>query len=157
MNVSTGREFSYTNPQDDPHLYPAPPSGFQYDCEGRLCATPQEPVPNREQNEEDNQKKINKENDEKLIEGMRKILNEKDHKQLVKNIKIKQELSKLGSAVHSSGSSHNPWINRFTLYKDCPDAKEAEALIKEIDPECVIDYEIGYKEYLKPRKLLRVF
>lgn len=40
MNIETGREFSFTNPQDDPDLYPRPPPGFSYDLEGRLRATP---------------------------------------------------------------------------------------------------------------------
>lgn len=40
MNVETGREFPFTNPQDDPELYRTPPSGYQYDLEGRLVALP---------------------------------------------------------------------------------------------------------------------
>jgi len=40
MNRTTGREFSFTNPQDDPHLYPQPPAGFSYDLDGTLKAEP---------------------------------------------------------------------------------------------------------------------
>ena len=40
MNIETGREFSFTNPQDDPHLYPKLPSGFYYDLNGRVVALP---------------------------------------------------------------------------------------------------------------------
>ena len=40
MNINTGREFSWTNPQDDRELYPRPPPGFYYDLSGRLAAKP---------------------------------------------------------------------------------------------------------------------
>lgn len=40
MNSETGREFSFTNPQDDPDLYPTPPPGYHYDLEGMLKQTP---------------------------------------------------------------------------------------------------------------------
>lgn len=40
MDITTGREFPFTNPQDDPQLYPEPPPGFWYDLDGRLCAMP---------------------------------------------------------------------------------------------------------------------
>jgi hypothetical protein len=40
MDPATGREFSWTNPQDDPELYPTPPPGFRYDLEGHLVAIP---------------------------------------------------------------------------------------------------------------------
>ena len=36
MNIETGREFSFTNPQDDPHLYPKLPIGFSYDIYGKI-------------------------------------------------------------------------------------------------------------------------
>ena len=36
MNIDTGREFNFTNPQDDPDLYPTPPTGFSYDINGKL-------------------------------------------------------------------------------------------------------------------------
>lgn len=42
MDIETGREFSWTNPDDDPELYPTPPPGFYYDLEGRLVAKPKE-------------------------------------------------------------------------------------------------------------------
>lgn len=40
MNIETGREFGFTNPQDDPHLYAAPPPGFSYNIDGTLRAVP---------------------------------------------------------------------------------------------------------------------
>lgn len=40
MNIDTGREFPFTNPQDDPECYQPPPSGFDYDYNGRLIARP---------------------------------------------------------------------------------------------------------------------
>jgi hypothetical protein len=40
MDPRTGREFNFTNPQDDPELYPSPPAGFQYDIDGHLIAIP---------------------------------------------------------------------------------------------------------------------
>lgn len=40
MNIDTGREFPFTNPQDDPQLYAPPPPGFSYDLDGRLRAIP---------------------------------------------------------------------------------------------------------------------
>lgn len=40
MNIETGREFGFTNPQDDPQLYPRPPSGFRYNIDGTLQAIP---------------------------------------------------------------------------------------------------------------------
>lgn len=40
MDVTTGREFSYVNPQDDPHLYPQPPPGFAYSYKGTLMGFP---------------------------------------------------------------------------------------------------------------------
>lgn len=45
MNIDTGREFSFTNPQDDPELYPPAPPGFSYDLSGRLMALPFNSVP----------------------------------------------------------------------------------------------------------------
>lgn len=36
MNIETGREFCYTNPQDDPHLY----TPSYYGLEGGLRANP---------------------------------------------------------------------------------------------------------------------
>jgi hypothetical protein len=36
MNIETGREFCYTNPQDDPHLY----TPSYYGLEAKLRATP---------------------------------------------------------------------------------------------------------------------
>lgn len=42
MDVTTGREFPFVNPQDDPHKYPRPPPGFRYDIGGRLVAVPYE-------------------------------------------------------------------------------------------------------------------
>lgn len=38
MDITTGREFPFTNPQDDRHLYPTPPSGFSYDIYDHLVA-----------------------------------------------------------------------------------------------------------------------
>jgi hypothetical protein len=43
MNPATGREFSFTNPQDDPQLYPAAPAGFEYNLDGTLSAIPRAP------------------------------------------------------------------------------------------------------------------
>lgn len=40
MNSETGREFDFTNPQDDPHLYASPPPGFAYRYDGTLVASP---------------------------------------------------------------------------------------------------------------------
>jgi hypothetical protein len=40
MNIATGREFEFKNPQDDPHLYPKPPAGFYYRYDGTLAAIP---------------------------------------------------------------------------------------------------------------------
>lgn len=40
MNTNTGREFSFQNPQDDPHLYPPPPVGYAYTWDGRLIRQP---------------------------------------------------------------------------------------------------------------------
>jgi hypothetical protein len=40
MNCDTGREFDFTNPQDDPHLYAPPPTGFAYSYDGTLVAAP---------------------------------------------------------------------------------------------------------------------
>lgn len=40
MNIQTGREFTFTNPQDDPHLYANPPAGFSYRYDGTLIAVP---------------------------------------------------------------------------------------------------------------------
>lgn len=40
MDVTTGREFSETNPQDDPHLYPRLPAGLSYDFNGNVRAMP---------------------------------------------------------------------------------------------------------------------
>ena len=40
MNCETGREFNFTNPQDDPHLYAPPPVGFAYSYDGTLVAVP---------------------------------------------------------------------------------------------------------------------
>lgn len=40
MNITTGREFSHTNPQDDPKLYPRLPEGFLYDYNGRVYYRP---------------------------------------------------------------------------------------------------------------------
>ena len=36
MDPKTKREFSFTNPQDDPDLYPTPPKGFCYELNGDL-------------------------------------------------------------------------------------------------------------------------
>ena len=36
MNIETGREFSFTNPQDDPELYPPLPPGFRYTIYGKV-------------------------------------------------------------------------------------------------------------------------
>ena len=44
MNIETGREFKFANPQDDPHLYPSPPTGFGYDINGRLQAHARQPA-----------------------------------------------------------------------------------------------------------------
>lgn len=44
MNIETGREFEFVNPQDDPHLYPRPPAGFGYDIGGRLQAHARQPA-----------------------------------------------------------------------------------------------------------------
>lgn len=38
MDITTGREFPFSNPQDDPHLYPVPPNGFMYNIDGTLTA-----------------------------------------------------------------------------------------------------------------------
>jgi hypothetical protein len=38
MDVVTGREFPFKNPQDDPKEYPKPPAGFKYDISGKLVA-----------------------------------------------------------------------------------------------------------------------
>ena len=43
MDPATGREFSFTNPQDDPQLYPPIPDGFTYDLDGTVRAIPQAP------------------------------------------------------------------------------------------------------------------
>ena len=43
MNIDSGREFSFTNPQDNPELYPTPPKGFGYDLDGHLIALPKIP------------------------------------------------------------------------------------------------------------------
>jgi len=43
MNPATGREFSFTNPQDDPQLYPPIPDGFTYNLDGTVRAIPQAP------------------------------------------------------------------------------------------------------------------
>lgn len=40
MNIETGREFSFTNPQDDPQLYPQLPHGFRYDVYGNVINIP---------------------------------------------------------------------------------------------------------------------
>lgn len=40
MNSDTGREFDFTNPQDDPRLYAPPPTGFAYRYDGTLVAAP---------------------------------------------------------------------------------------------------------------------
>ena len=40
MNINTGREFDFTNPQDDPQKYATSPPGFRYDWKGRLVANP---------------------------------------------------------------------------------------------------------------------
>lgn len=40
MNIDTGREFSYVNPQDDRHLYPTPPPGFYYRYDGSIVGAP---------------------------------------------------------------------------------------------------------------------
>ena len=40
MDITTGREFPFTNPQDDPGMYPRPPPGFGYDYQGRLVGVP---------------------------------------------------------------------------------------------------------------------
>ena len=40
MNLETGREFGFTNPQDDPHLYATPPPGFSYSYDGTLVGVP---------------------------------------------------------------------------------------------------------------------
>lgn len=40
MNCQTGREFNFTNPQDDPQLYPKLPEGFHYDLYGNVKAIP---------------------------------------------------------------------------------------------------------------------
>jgi hypothetical protein len=45
MNPATGREFSFTNPQDDPQLYPAAPARFEYNLDGTLRAIPRAPNP----------------------------------------------------------------------------------------------------------------
>ena len=52
MNPKTGREFSFTNPQDDPDLYPTPPKGFQYDLNGKLVI-----IPNNNNKNNNNNKK----------------------------------------------------------------------------------------------------
>jgi len=36
MDITTGREFKFTNPQDDPNLYPEPPKGYEYSIYGKL-------------------------------------------------------------------------------------------------------------------------
>lgn len=36
MDITTGREFKFTNPQDDPNLYPKPPKGYEYSIYGDL-------------------------------------------------------------------------------------------------------------------------
>lgn len=46
MNLHTGREFDWTNPQDDPHLYPPAPDGFDYDRYGNLVAREVDSVEN---------------------------------------------------------------------------------------------------------------
>ena len=38
MNINTGREFDFKNPQDDKHLYPELPEGFRYNLDGTLSA-----------------------------------------------------------------------------------------------------------------------
>lgn len=39
MNIETGREFSWPNPQDDPDMFPPPPAGFAYNAEVVLAAS----------------------------------------------------------------------------------------------------------------------
>ncbi len=36
MNIDTGREFPFQNPQDDPERYPQPPPGYYHDYDGTL-------------------------------------------------------------------------------------------------------------------------
>ncbi len=38
MNIDTGREFDFPNPQDDADMYPTPPLGFRLDYTGNLRA-----------------------------------------------------------------------------------------------------------------------
>lgn len=40
MNIETGREFSFTNPQDDPDRYPVLPPGLFYSYDGTVRALP---------------------------------------------------------------------------------------------------------------------
>jgi len=40
MNIETGREFSFVNPQDDPQCFGKPPPGYRFDLYGRLVRAP---------------------------------------------------------------------------------------------------------------------
>lgn len=42
MDPNTGREFSFTNPQDDPEAYPRLPDGFHYGLDGSLVGIPRQ-------------------------------------------------------------------------------------------------------------------
>ncbi len=46
MDIATGREFSFVNPQDDPELYPNPPDGFTYNIDGKLVGIPKPLIQN---------------------------------------------------------------------------------------------------------------
>lgn len=50
MDIKTGREFAFTNPLDDPQLYPRPPPGFHYGYDGTLKAAPYNQVPTTSNN-----------------------------------------------------------------------------------------------------------
>lgn len=45
MDITTGREFPYTNPQDDPELYPRLPPGLRYSYDGSIHAEPIRTLP----------------------------------------------------------------------------------------------------------------
>jgi hypothetical protein len=56
MNINTGREFSFTNPQDDRDSFSTPPQGFRYNYDGHLQGVPQTSRPETIDREENSYK-----------------------------------------------------------------------------------------------------
>ncbi len=79
MNIDTGREFSFPNPQDDPHLYPQPPLGFNYNYNSHLIG-----IPYDKSNENDNSPIPSNQNREKLLEKILEDFEPDGHRGLIR-------------------------------------------------------------------------